>query len=411
MKPEIISTFYQKYSKIALINLTLVALIGVIMRYKIGFDFPFFDQKHLQHAHSHFAFGGWVTLGLYLFISHYLEESGIHSKALKKLIHIQLLLSCGMLISFATGGYSLLSIVLSTASVLVSYAYLYLFTGYRKIIHPEVPGYKWYLMALIFQAISSVGTFVLAYMMATHSFHQHTYLASVYFFLHFQYNGWFLFGIIGSTLYFFYSQFKVTVSDNLAFILLSISVFPAFGLSILWMDLPAYLYLIVIAFVILQSIGIILLLLSFWNLKPIILPKLPPIVKWGSIFGGSAYGIKFAMQLASVIPALSHLAFGFRPVVIAYLHLVLLAATSVILLTLLLGQNWLKNNQWTISGFAVLLLGIFLNEAGLGAQGIASFDYIVIPGINLYLFAVSCLILLSLIIINLAQYIKTQSKS
>ena len=55
MKPEIISTFYQKYSKIALINLSVVALIGVIMRYKIGFDFPFFDQKHLQHAHSHFA--------------------------------------------------------------------------------------------------------------------------------------------------------------------------------------------------------------------------------------------------------------------------------------------------------------------------------------------------------------------
>ena len=43
------------FIKAGLINLTLVALIGALMRYKIGFEFPFFNQKNLLHAHSHYA--------------------------------------------------------------------------------------------------------------------------------------------------------------------------------------------------------------------------------------------------------------------------------------------------------------------------------------------------------------------
>ena len=50
-----------KWIRISLFNLLVVALLGVLMRYKIGFSFPFFDQKYLQHAHSHFAFAGWVS--------------------------------------------------------------------------------------------------------------------------------------------------------------------------------------------------------------------------------------------------------------------------------------------------------------------------------------------------------------
>ena len=47
--------------KISLLNLCIVASLGVLMRYKIGFEFPYLDQKHLQHSHSHFAFSGWLS--------------------------------------------------------------------------------------------------------------------------------------------------------------------------------------------------------------------------------------------------------------------------------------------------------------------------------------------------------------
>ena len=49
----------------ALANLAIVALYGVVMRFKIAYDFPFLQQKNLLHAHSHFAFNGWVSQMLY----------------------------------------------------------------------------------------------------------------------------------------------------------------------------------------------------------------------------------------------------------------------------------------------------------------------------------------------------------
>ena len=61
-----------KWLRISLFNLCIVAIIGVIMRYKIGFEFPYFDQKHLQHAHSHFAFYGWIAHTLYSFMVSFL---------------------------------------------------------------------------------------------------------------------------------------------------------------------------------------------------------------------------------------------------------------------------------------------------------------------------------------------------
>ena len=60
--------------KISLFNLLLVALLGLLLRYKMGFDFAYFDHKFLLHSHSHFAFSGWITHTLMVlmlvFLSH-----------------------------------------------------------------------------------------------------------------------------------------------------------------------------------------------------------------------------------------------------------------------------------------------------------------------------------------------------
>nr|HMP31465.1 hypothetical protein [Saprospiraceae bacterium] len=58
----------QFWIKISLLSFLVVALLGTLMRYKIAYDFPFFNQKNLQHAHSHFAFVGWVSQLLMLYI-------------------------------------------------------------------------------------------------------------------------------------------------------------------------------------------------------------------------------------------------------------------------------------------------------------------------------------------------------
>lgn len=400
---ETAAHYFSRYGRLLLVNFIIVAILGCIMRYKIGFDFPYLDQKYLQHAHSHFAFASWISLALYLIILHSMQAQSKWTAWLHKLIFAQYLMGFGMLISFAAGGYNWLSITFSTATVIISYIILYLYIQHRKETQNEQPWTKWFLWALIWQALSSAGTFVLAYMMASHRIDQHSYLASVYFFLHFQYNGWFLFGIIGGALYFLKQNFQVWIADGLPFNLLKWSVLPAYGLSVLWMDLPWVVYILVVGFVILQTVGITILLFRLYSVKDKVVPNILPLIKWGSLFAGSAYGIKFLLQLFSVIPAMSKLAFGFRPIVIAYLHLVLLAASSTTLILLLTGLGVFKYNRNFAKGFYLLLFGIFCNEAILALQGFASFEYIAIPWANTALFTVSIAMLTGLVVMFSSQ--------
>ena len=74
--------------KISLLNLCIIALLGVLMRYKIGFEFPHFDQKHLQHSHSHFAFSGWISHSLMVLMVYYVQTKIAHfqSSKYKKII-------------------------------------------------------------------------------------------------------------------------------------------------------------------------------------------------------------------------------------------------------------------------------------------------------------------------------------
>src|SRR5690554_4116958 len=88
--------------KFSLVNLFLVALLGSLMRYKIGFDFPFFVQKNLLHSHSHFAFSGWISHTLMVFMVYYLKNKldAVSLSKYTKLIIANLVCSYGMLLFF-----------------------------------------------------------------------------------------------------------------------------------------------------------------------------------------------------------------------------------------------------------------------------------------------------------------------
>ncbi|MFZ4799647.1 MAG: hypothetical protein ACOYMA_19295, partial [Bacteroidia bacterium] len=113
--------------------------------------------------------------------------------------------------------------------------------------------------------------------------------------------------------------------------------------------------------------------------------------------------VKFTLQLGSTIPFVSTLAFGFRPIVIAYLHLVLLAFISIMLLLYLFSTQLLSHSKLGIIALVCFAIGVFLNEFVLAIQGVASFSYTVIPFANTILFIIALSLLLSaffLFIIN-----------
>ena len=90
-----------QWSKISLIFLFLVALIGTIMRSAGFVDTPF-EYTHLLHAHSHVAFQGWVYLIMMLFLTrNYLNEVQIEKGRYPLQFKLTVIVVIGVLISFS----------------------------------------------------------------------------------------------------------------------------------------------------------------------------------------------------------------------------------------------------------------------------------------------------------------------
>lgn len=387
--------------KFSVFNFVLVALLGVIMRYKILFSLPFLDQKHLQEAHSHFAFYGWITNVLYVLMVIYLSkvrpEISLHKYNI--LIITNIIASYAMIATFIYGGYFWGSIAASTVALLTSFAFTFFFVIDVKNLREASK--KWFLGGLFFAVISSAGVFNLAYMKSSGNITQDLYLASEYFFLHFQYNGFFIFACIGLLLYSLKEAGSlISEKENkLMFWLMFFGCLIGFGLSVLWLKLSMPVFALIILASLAQTYGAVMLFRIVRRSWTHLILKWSAVQRFVLIFAGFAFAVKILLQLASNVPAISQFAFGFRNVVIAYLHLVLLMCIATYLLSQVLATNFFIISRSLITGLKLFLAGIFLNELMLGLMGVFSIKYIAVPYANYFLLAFSVLIFVALFII------------
>lgn len=399
-------TFTQLWAKRAFFNFTLLALAGVLLRYKILFPLPLVDQKHLLHAHSHFAFSGWVSLALFIGIIHLLKPNEQQQKQFNKILWAQQLSSFGMLFTFPFMGYAAPSIFFSTLSILVSFWFAIVSWKMIKANTQLSFEKKWLYTALLCNIISAAGTFTLAYLMANKIVNQDLYFGSVYFYLHFQYNGWFLFTIFAL----FFSQMKqrmhaqyIRLAD-LFFYLLLVTLIPAWFLSMLWMRIPGWMItagtIAAIAQVAALLVFIRLLLLIRHQFRFVFHP--PVHLIW--LIAVLAFSLKIIMQGFSAIPALNQYAFGIRPIVVGFLHLVLLGFVSMFMIGYLL-QNRLVYlpTKLAFGGLWLFVSAMFLNELMLMSQGIAAIFYKPFPYSNELLLLAACGMFSGLLLFYLEQ--------
>jgi hypothetical protein len=391
----------KKWMIISLINLLIVAVLGSLMRYKICFEFHLLDQKNMQHAHSHFAFAGWISQTLMAFMIYYLQQNSKRVLLAKyqTLLYLNLLISLGMLVSFMASGYSLVSIICSTVSILISFVFAWYFWIDSKLIPQIHSSTKWFKAALVFLVLSSLGTFSLAFMMATHQLNQHVYLASIYWYLHFQYNGWFLFACMGLLISLVTPSQYDCLKLNRIFWLFFATCIPAYTLSVLWANLPNWLFAITIVSSVLQTWAWLNFVYIFKSYFMQIKAKSGAALGFILLLLTLAFTVKIFLQLGSTIPEISKLAFGLHPVVIAYLHLVLLAITSVFLVVLMFLNGVFKTTPQAIRLFMFLAACIYINQLLLGANGIAAIDYIVLPYSQELLLGIALVIALSIILL------------
>lgn len=387
--------------KISLINLLIVAIIGVLMRYKIGFEFPYLNQKSLQLSHSNFAFSGWISQTIMVLMVAFLEKKTKKTehrltKKYNAILSTNLICAYGMLVFFILQGYGVFSFFFSTVTLLVSYWFAYYFIRDLKQIPSRDLSKKWFKAALFFNVISSLGTLALAYMMANKNIYQEEYLASIYYYLHFQYNGWFFFSCMGLLFAFLDLRTSQNPFYSKTFNLFFISCIPAYFLSTLWMNMPIWLYIITIIAALVQVYTWFRFLNIVIKDKKEYVENFPYFLRYILLFIGLVLSIKFLLQLGITIPALSQLAFGFRPIVIAYLHLVLLAFVTLFLLFYIYATHLILTNKSIKIGIITFTIGVLLNEIILAIQGIASFSYTVMPYANEMLFGAAIMMTLGI---------------
>ncbi|ULQ56804.1 hypothetical protein KJS94_01160 [Flavihumibacter rivuli] len=378
------------WCRIALFNFFLLALVGLLLRVKIMASLPWLNYKHLLHAHSHFAFAGWVSLCLMGVLVGLLPIE--QARKFQPLFVAQLISAVGMLSSFPFQGYGAVSIFFSTASVLVSYWFAFRMWRSAPATGLGEAALLSLKAALVFLVLSSLGTFYLAWLMANKIDHPQHYFGAVYFYLHFQYNGWFLFGILAILLSMVKSRVVAGLESSM--LLMVVSAVPACALSALWMRLPAWLYVLAAVAGIVQLIGFALFLRALWSQWQWLKLEKPVRQVW--LIAIAAMGIKFLLQAFSAIPFFSKFAFAYRPIVIGYLHLVLLGCISLFLVGWLMqvGLVALRQQRLPIA-VGLLLAGIALTELTLMVQGIASISYTAFPLANPILLAAALLLVLA----------------
>ncbi|HEX4957430.1 MAG TPA: hypothetical protein VFV46_04580 [Lacibacter sp.] len=406
--------FYRKWILFTLFNFVILAAVGVLLRYKILFPLPAVEQKHLLHGHSHFAFAGWVSLSLYVLTIYLIQPGEVLLKKLEWLLVAQQMASYGMLFSFPFTGYATVSISFSTASIFISWAFAWLVLRELNQNKQKSIENKWIITGQWCNILSSLGTFTLAYLMVTKNLRQDWYFGSVYFFLHFQYNGFFLFSIGALFINVLSNNLQLVYATiaNRFFNLLLFSLLPAWFLSLMWMRIPQWMYITGVGGAIIQ-LGALWYFIQIVRLhKQYFQTAVQPIAKWFWYTAGAAFSVKIILQALSAIPQLNTYAFGVRPIVIGFLHLVLLVFVSMFLIGYFLDKGMLvtKNKSAKLMATGVLI-SVLLNEVFLMLQGVAAMSYHTIPYMNHALLICAIFIFLSLSGLLLYQYKKSPARN
>ena len=193
----------------AFLYFIITILLGLSLRVSYIAD-VFFNIRHVTHSHSHIGLLGWIyTILSSLICQYFLRETD------RKPYFILFLCTqfciLGMLFSFPFGGYFLYSIIFSSLFIICTYWFSILFLKRSKkynfirfsisksvdVENDKPLSLKFVHWGIYFLILSSIGIWLLPVAIVKAGKGSDWYNSALYFFLHFQYNGWFLAVLFG----------------------------------------------------------------------------------------------------------------------------------------------------------------------------------------------------------------------
>ncbi|MCF8464067.1 MAG: hypothetical protein K9G41_04460 [Flavobacteriales bacterium] len=375
MKSTVVkSEFLQrKWVIVAFANFGIAALMGLLLRSAALVDLPWLNFRHMTHAHSHAAMMGWLYMAIFALLMHFfLSEYEQKKRKYQRTFIASQIAVIGMMASFPFQGYAAISISFSALHLFCSYAFLtFIWRNAKSENHQAIILLKTGIMLMMF---STLGVYALGPVTGKIGRLTDAYHLCIQFFLHFQFHGWFVF----ATAALFMQQLsKLGIGMKRA-------QFKAFHLLLLiasigMMALPAAQYLHLPELLPLNTIGsmaqlaAVLVFFNFINQNKLQIDLQGNWVRYCAWMALGSILLKAIGQAALSWPEIALVPLNIRPMVIGFIHLLMLGMITSYLLMVLLQTNVLDASKRAFrSGVLFLFLGIIVTELLLFAQGISN---------------------------------------
>lgn len=377
------------FTQLVLLTFFLTAATGVMMRLvPFSTTIAHIPYDHLLHAHSHIALLGWTFIGAVL-VFLWLIWNDLPTRSRKHgmiIVTVLFTVSIALFIAFLNQGYALYSIILSMLHIFVQYWTAIFMYRQVKQHHLSPIGRLFVNGSLIALIISSFGPFALGFIAANDLRDSYFFDMAVYFYLHFQYNGWLLLFLIGMFLMILHKKGVNLSTKNfkIGFWITFIALFPSYFSSVLWAELGSLVTILSSIGVIGQWIGILYILVAILNHWEGVILSTHKLTCLSLVISLILLLLKSTLELGLLSPAVAELVYDTRSIVVGYLHLTLLGFISLFLLSQMQMLNMIQaNKQLVTTGFWLYFIGFGLNEGLLFLSGLLT--WMKFPVITFYL--------------------------
>lgn len=363
--------------KIALINFFLAATLGALMRYAWVDELEWMKYRNVMHAHSHVAMLGWLYLAFYSFIIGIFLKPELQAKPFyNRLFWVTELAVVGMLLTFPFFGYKGPSGPVSFLHVVCSFLFVWrIWKDLNKSAAVPAFSIKLIRTALLFMLLSSLGIFALMLFGIGHLKHTGIFYMSIQFFLHFQFNGWFLFALLGLF-------FKMLEDQgiqfparrlNVFYLLLVLAGFLTYALAVAWSEPHIGVFAVNSAGVLLQLGALVAFLSLLWPKRREIRAPWDGWVKVLLTLSLLCLVGKMLIQTAAAIPVVATAAYTIRVYVIGFFHLILLGMTTSFLFGFGIREKVFNDRSFIAKlGLGCWVVGFLGSETLLFLQGTMS---------------------------------------
>ena len=379
-------------------NFLIACVFGLLMRFMYLFPLDFLNYSFLLHAHSHVAMLGWVYLIVYVLIVHFFIPKEKSQKPIyNRLFWLTEFSVIGMMIAFPIQGYALFSIIFSTMHILLSYVFCRLV--WKDSLRDKSPSQRLLSVSILFMILSTCGVWCLGPAVSTLGKQSAFYQIAIQFFLHFQFNGWFILAILAL----FLKQFQEKIDEvkfKKFYILMVISMVLTVCFPVRWFignDILSYM----------NVCGVIIQLYAFIYFYKMLEPQinhfkstLDKTTKMVYSLALCSLFLKVGIQMLTIFPNLAEVSHQIRSFVIGFIHLTTLGIITGFLFGILLQNKMLSVHSSILKiGVKVFILGYILTEVLLFLQGwFFFFGEGSIPGYFQSILILSILLVLGLVL-------------